>query len=427
MDQLFWGISSCNRLIEIFTDNIGADAPIIAELQALRAFYYYCLLDLFGNIPIETGFATAVENPSQSPPQEVFTFIESQMLAAIPRLSEDKAATYAKMNKWIAYTVLAKMYLNANNYNAGDHWQEAADAANQVINSGAYELESGYFANFRLQNEGSAENIFVVPFDNLNTGDIFNIIGRYTHQSIPATFDYPNGTSWGGVSIQEDFYNAFDPNDKRLGMFFVGQQYTGAAGPSWDNEIGFFYSNPKDEFKLTDCAEDKDRFVGVLDQLPAYVSDCNVSITVGYDFSDDGRCSYENGARCAKWELEPGAANRGRGSNDYAIYRYAHVLLIRAEALWRMDPGSAEALMLVNQIRERAGIDPRTEIVEEELMQEFQQELCMENHARTIQIRYGRWEDQWFEKTRQDPTRRLYPIPLLQLQANTNLVQNPGY
>jgi hypothetical protein len=399
----------------------------VAELRALRAFYYYVLLDLFGNVPIETGFATADPSPSQSSPAEVFSFIESEMLAAIPSLSEDKGSTYAKMNKWVAYTVLAKMYLNANNYNSGDQWQKAADAANQVINSSAYTLESGYFANFRINNEGSQENVFVVPYDNVNTGGSFMITGRYTHQSVTATFDYPNGTSWGGVSIQEDFYNAFDPNDKRLGMFFMGQQYTSSAGPGWDDEIGFFYANPQDQFRLIDCAEDRDRFVGVLDQLPAYASDCNVVITPGFDFTADGRCSYENGARCAKWEFAPGAPESNRRSNDYAIFRYAHVLLIRAEALWRTNPGSDEALMLVNQIRDRAGIDPLTQLTTETLMREFQQELCMENHARTILIRYGRWQDPWFEKPATDASRLLYPIPLLQLQANTNLSQNPGY
>ena len=425
--SFFGGISSCNRLIEIFTENIGADAPVIAELRALRAFYYYTLMDLYGNVPLETRFAAANPAPSQSSPAEVFAFVETELLEAIPKLSEDKAATYAKMNKWVAYTILAKMYLNANNYNAGDHWQEAADAANMVINSGFYEIETLYFTNFLVNNEGSRENIFVVPFDKVNTGGLFGVIRRATHQSVTWTLGYPAGTSWGGVSIQEDFYNAFDSADKRKGMFFIGQQYTLQAGPTWSEEFGFFYQNPKDEFKLVDCAEDVDRFVGVLDQLLPEASDCNVNIVPGYWFTNDGRTGYENGARYAKWELETGASNTGIMSNDYAIFRYSHILLMRAEALWRVDNGSAEALVLVNQIRNRAGLDPLGALTEDDLFWEFEKELAMENHTRTILIRYGKWLDPWFQKDQRDASRLLYPIPQAQLQANPNLAQNPGY
>ncbi|MBA4745703.1 MAG: RagB/SusD family nutrient uptake outer membrane protein [Muricauda sp.] len=423
----FGGVSSCNRLIEIFTENVGSDSPIVFELRALRAFYYYTLLDLFGNVPLETSFSDANPSPEQSSPEEVFAFIESELLEVIPGLSEDKGATYAKMNKWVAWTVLAKMYLNANNYNAGDHWVEAAEAANNVINSGAYQIEPFYFSNFMVDNEGSQENIFVVPYDKVNTGEQFAIIRRATHQSVTGTLDYPAGTSWGGVSIQEDFYNAFEENDKRRGMFFIGQQYTIEAGPTWSEEIGFFYQNPIDEYRLIDCSEDVDRFVGVLDQLPPEAADCNVNIVPEYWFTNDGRTGYENGARYAKWELETGPENTARQSNDYAIFRYAHILLIRAEALWRMNSGSAEALMLVNQVRERAGVDPLDILTEDDLFWEFKKELAMENHARTILIRYDRWLEPWFQKEQQDSSRNLYPIPLNQLNANPNLEQNPGY
>jgi hypothetical protein len=423
---LFGGVSSCNRLIEIFTENIGADAPVVAELRTLRAFYFYTLLDLFGNIPIETAFATADPSPFQSSPSEVFAFVEGELLESIPNLNEDKASTYAKINKWVGYTLLTKLYLNAENYNAGTQWQKAADAANQVINSAAYAIEPQYFKNFRINNEGSQENIFVVPFDKVGARQ-FNITGRATHQSITATLGYPNGTSWGGVSIQEDFYNAFEENDKRKGMFFIGQQYTIDAGPAWSDEFGFFYTNPKDEFKLIDCAEDVDRFVGVLDELPPEASDCNVNIVPGYSFTNDGRTGYENGARYAKFELGLGPSNTNVTSVDYPIFRYGHVLLMRAEALWRMDNGSSEALVLVNQIRNRAGLDPLSSLTEDDLFWEFEKELAMENHTRTILIRYGRYLEPWFQKEQRDESRLLFPIPQNQLQANPNLNQNPGY
>ena len=114
-------------------------------------------------------------------------------------------------------------------------------------------------------------------------------------------------------------------------------------------------------------------------------------------------------------------------SNDYAIFRYAHILLMRAEALWRINNGSTEALVLVNQIRGRAGLDALGALTEDDLFWEFEKELAMENHTRTILIRYGKFLDPWFQKEQRDESRLLFPIPENQLQANTNLNQNPGY
>jgi hypothetical protein len=54
-------------------------------------------------------------------------------------------------------------------------------------------------------------------------------------------------------------------------------------------------------------------------------------------------------------------------------------------------------------------------------------ELALENHARNTTIRFGHYEDPWFLKTDADPSKRWFPIPQDQLQANTNLKQNPGY
>ncbi|MEC7262687.1 MAG: RagB/SusD family nutrient uptake outer membrane protein, partial [Bacteroidota bacterium] len=130
------GISACNRLIEIFSnnENVGADAPIISELRTLRAFYYYILLSNFQNIPIETRFAEADPAPAQVSPQESFSFIETELLESIDNLTEDKASSYAKVNRWVGYTILAQLYLNSERITGTPKWQQAADAANVVIN-----------------------------------------------------------------------------------------------------------------------------------------------------------------------------------------------------------------------------------------------------------------------------------------------------
>lgn len=223
------GVSACNRIIEILQNYLEPNDPVFAELRTLRALYYWMLLDLYGNIPLVTSFASAEAQPFQATPAEVYAFLEEELLASVELLNEDKGTTYAKINKWVGYTLLAKIYLNAERYGGGPQWQKAADAANAVINSTKYSLEDGYFANFRIENEGSKENIFVVPYDKQNAGQ-FDIRYKGLQQSADASFGFTE-SPWGGFSIQTDFYNSFAENDKRRGMFIVGQQYTVQAEP----------------------------------------------------------------------------------------------------------------------------------------------------------------------------------------------------
>ena len=141
-------------------------------------------------------------------------------------------------------------------------------------------------------------------------------------------------------------------------------------------------------------------------------------------------------------------------NNDHAIFRYAHALLIRAEALWKLDPGNSEALALVNQVRARANASQLTSLdgvlsfmVSEggnsvpggELLNELGREMFAEKFRRTDLIRWGYFTevDKWippfnnpgdiikagdeFEYT------TLFPIPRTALEAGSNLNQNPGY
>ena len=113
-------------------------------------------------------------------------------------------------------------------------------------------------------------------------------------------------------------------------------------------------------------------------------------------------------------------------------------MLTRAEALWRANNGSAEALNLVNQIRNRAGLDNLSSLTEDDLYHEFKKEMALEGFSRATTIRFDKWEDDWFLKgignqkgvpstNLKDVTRRILPIPQGALDANSNLKQNPGY
>ena len=163
------------------------------------------MLQAYGNIPIESRFADADPSPSQVSPQEAFNFIEKELLESIDLLSESKdISTYGKVNKYVAYSILTDMYLNSERITGVAKWSEAASASNFVINNGGYSLTSGYFANFRAENEGSTENIWVIPYARDIFGG-FSVRMQALHQSSPGTFNL-DATPWGGFAFQTEFY-----------------------------------------------------------------------------------------------------------------------------------------------------------------------------------------------------------------------------
>ena len=426
------GISTCNRLIEIISNTPEPSEQAIAQLRGLRAFYFYHMLQAYGNIPIETRFSDADPAPKQVTPHVAFDFIENELLECVDKLPISKGIdTYGKVNKYAGYSILTQLYLNSERITGVSKWAEAASAAKVVIDEGGYQLTPGYFANFRAANEGSTENIWVVPYEEGSNCCFGPVLHTYLG-SFDKTFDL-DWNPWAGYSFQAEFYNSFEDEDLRKGMFIVGQQYTKEAGPGWTDKAGFGYANPKDEFKLENCAEDFN-FFDPADQ--ALLPDgCNIFITPDYT-EIDGRYPNVNGAKWGKWE-----ALQGQGFNsdaDFTIYRLGGVLLARAEALWRINNGSAEALSIVNQIRDRAGLDALGSLTEDDLYHEIKKELALEGFSRPTLLRFGRWEDDWFLKgigtyagvqttNHKKVTRRIFPIPLSALQGNPNLVQNPGY
>jgi hypothetical protein len=444
----FTGVNNANRLIfqiESAVESGVADpdqaATFIPELVATRAFYYYWLLDAFGNVPIVTSFADADPNPLQ-PCSEgpgcfdegrlvVFEFVEQELLQNIDNLSDDPAATYGRMNQYVAHMTLAKLYMNAEVYTGVPRWDDALTHLNAIINSGQYSLAANYHDNFATENSGSPENIFIVPYDRVFlTG--MNLAMMTLHYGSQNTYNF-GVQPWNGWSATQKIYESvIDPEqnpgpqgevwgteptaddagldivqgtlDDRLGNFIVGPQYTAAGDRITDTGI---YS-------------DFDRNGPPLTFTPA-VNDL-----------EEVACR-QCGARIGKYEFETGISGDNL-SNDFVIYRYADVLLMKAEALWRQDPGSGEALTLVNQIRTRSNVDAFDALNADRILGERGRELFWEQVRRQDLIRFDgveggvtRYNDPWQFKPVSEPYRNVAPIPRDQLETNTNLVQNPDY
>ena len=394
-NSLYTGVNNVNRIIYQL-EGVGTDAALqtIKELRVLRALNYYYLMDIYGNIPLVTSFADAEASPSTTQRAGVYAFCVSEIEAVINDLPTTVGgASYGKINKWTAHALLMKLYLNSEVWIGTPQWSKALQHADAIIDSGNYSLTPNIFDNFAIQNEGSSENIFVLVYDKVFSGGM-NLAVRTLHYSSQQTYNFTQ-QPWNGFSSMEDFYNSFEANDVRLGSFIVGQQYDSSGAILLDNQ-----------------AEPEDPNGPPINFTPKIR---NVRDAMRQD-----------GARIGKFEMEMGGTP-GAMSNDFPLFRLGDVILTKAELELRLG-NAGEALTLVNMIRERAGVGPFTELTYENLLAERGRETCFEAYRRQDLIRFGRFNDAWFDKPA-DPSDHvnIFPIATTHLEANPSLTQNPGY
>jgi len=449
----FQGVNSCNRLIAQFqtlvdegaVEQASADA-FIAELKVLRGFFYWKLIDWFGDVPLTLDFATAEAQPSRTPRAEVFNTIVADLETEVPKLPDAvDGTTYGRMNRWAGYALLANMYLNAEVYTGTAQWAKASAACDQIINSGKYSLESDYFANFNVNNSGSSEFIFAIPYDQVFFTE-FNLIMRTLHYGSQDTYNL-TAQPWNGYCTLEEFYNSYADGDRRKGgvgtvdgpyagrgNFLAGYQFKSNGDPVTDD--GFEQPNPD---------RTPEPLLGDPDQ--AHLNFGNMGSGRPQIHELGPQALRQDGIRIGKWEFGQGATNNM--SNDRAVFRYGHILLIKAEAEWRQG-NTAEALTYVNQIRQRADVPDLTTLdgplsfdiaggTEDggELFNELGREMFAESYRRMDMIRWGyftRVED-WvipFYNPQDvlilDEYTNLYPVPKAQEDSNPNLLpRNAGY
>jgi hypothetical protein len=449
----FSGVNTANRLIyqfQVLVDNGQVDQTTadayIAELETVRGFFYWQLIDMYGNVPLVFDFATAEATPPTVARATVFDAIVSNLEAAVPKLSTAvDGTTYGRMNYYAGQTLLAKLYLNAEVYSGTAMWDEVITACDAVINSGAYSLESNYFANFDVNNSGSKEFIFAIPYSEVFFQG-FAIAVQSLHYGSQMTYNL-QAQPWNGFCTLEEFYNSYDDDDLRKGdvgtldgpavkrgNFIAGYQYTSGGDLVMDDGFEAAQPNRQPVPLLGDPDGEPLNFGNMFSTQP--------------QINELGPQAYrQSGVRIGKWEIEMGG-HPGNMSNDYAVFRYADVLLMKAEALWRTG-NAAEALTLVNQIRNRAGVADLTtldgplsydmtggDVSGGELFNEIGREMFAENHRRQDLIRWGFYTDvdKWVlpyynpqDVLKTDDYTNLFPIHRDKLDANPNLEQNPGY
>lgn len=394
---------------------------LISELRALRALYYYLLMDAFGNVPIvtEADLTNIGTLPTQSTRRQVFDFIEKELLEVLPVISETKV--YGKMNKWAAKMILAKIYLNAEVYIGQSKYQEAIAQVDDIINSGLYQLEPNYHNNFITQNQGSREQIFSVIFDTTRAG-WFHYHWKTLHPASSATYNL-GSAPWGGSGAIPQFVDTYEEGDDRFNIWIRGPQFSSSGQPIFNS------MDPS----IRDVQLNYQNFMG----------------------SIDGTREYE-GYRVGKYEIAIGTV--GPLSNDVPLFRYADALMIKAECLLRTG-NAAQAAQIVTEVRTRSFQNQEDAVVTADeltsgsryeygnyesgvitnleggadipfgrFLDELGYEFAAEFHRRQDLIRFGVYtRKSWFSHRPNGDHRTIFPIPQSAIEANPNLTQNPGY
>ncbi len=439
----FGGVNTANRLIfqfEVLVEDGAMEAAeaaaFIAELRVIRGFFYWQLIDMFGNVPLVTDFETAEALPATVPRAEVYAWLVADLEDAVPLLSKlVDGTTYGRMNYWAGQTLLAKLYLNAEVYTGVPAYSQAAAACTDVIDNGEYVLTGNYFDNFAAGNTGTSEMIFAIPYDQVYYGG-FNIAVRSLHYSSQYTYNL-TAQPWNGFCTLEEFYNSYEETDLRRGD--VGT-LEGPAIKRGNFVAGFQYN--------ADGTQTMDDGAGAADPDGKHLNFGSIG-SGEPQINELGPQAYRQaGVRIGKWEIEMGGIPSDM-NNDYAVFRLADVILMKAEALWRQNPADAGVLPLVNDIRLRAGVDDMTSvdgpvsfdmagpvIPGGELYNEIGREMFGENTKRQALIRWGLFDDValWAlpfnnpgDVLVEGEHTTLFPIHRDKITANPNLIQNPGY
>lgn len=383
--RFYKGIVEANRLIELFEASEQNPAIIssIAKLKIMRAYYYYLLIDNYGNVPYVTEFKNAEDFPGKTDRAIIFNSITKEIKDNVEFVS---GSSKTAVTKGMAYSLLAKLYLNAQVYANVTRWDSAEMACDSVLKLG-YALEADPLAPFATNNSASTENIFTIPYDeNSYTG--FNLHMRTLHYNHNLSFDMSVGP-WNGFAATEQHYNTYSNNDKRKsGYFLVGQQFTIANSPITDPVAGSpLIINP---------------------HIPALIMDDSYT-------PQEVRMS---GARVKKFEIKKGA--KDNLSNDFPIFRLGDIYLMKSEARVRQGLNGDSWL---NEIRLRAGLTGITGATLDDILAERGRELFWEAHRRQDLIRFGKFNQGWWEKTASDASRRTFPIPQWVIDSNPNLAK----
>ena len=400
--RIYYQITLCNEFIYQSRDErldergfSDADKEMIRmyrnEARFLRSLSYFHAMDLFGNVPFVTEEdRVGAFQPERITRTDLFNYVESELIDLSNVLSAAGTVDYGRATREAAKTLLAKIYLNAEVYSGTNRYDDCRNYCEQVINSGAFQLDMDYQHLFLADNQNSSEVIFPVVYDGLYAqtwgGTTYLVCGALGGSMNAA--DYGVNGKWGGLRSTSAFVNKF---------------------PDTTEDSRFLFYRDGQELEITN--------LGTFTQGYAYPKYKNVT-SVGDVGSNNGTSAHVD--------------------IDFPMFRLADVYLMLAESAYRNgDQGTA--LNYVNMLRERAygnSNNNMSSINLDDILDERSRELAWEGSRRTDLIRFGKftsgdyvWPFKGGDVSGVGTSSHLdlYPIPTSDLILNPNLIQNPGY
>jgi len=385
------GISNANlslaKIPGIVMD--GAEAKrLLGEARFLRAWYYFNLVQMFGNIPLITepiDLKSEQLRPKQAAPEEVYKLIVDDLTTAeqsgLPWTDASGKATLGAVK-----SLLAKVYLTMAGYplqKGNAYFDLAAKKAAEVLDSKQFKLFESYGDLHNPAKKNTEENIFMIQYKTqVIPGSWQSLIIPY-NKNISA---YSAET--GGIYATADFVKSYAAGDLRAkeGQFFF-TKFTNQDNRNLEVDLGGYFL-----YKLFD----------VTAQTTTANSDLN-----------------------------------------WSLIRYADILLIYAEASNEVSGPGAKAYDAVNLVRTRAKLPALTGLTKEQLREaiwrERWYELCFENVTWFDMVRLRKafnlttkgFDNYVGHKFSYGPVLKerelLFPIPSRELRNNPNLVPTKGY
>lgn len=386
---MFAGVNRANFLLE-FKDK--TDFPkrneVIAQATFLRAYYYFELVKFFGDVPLAVDKRLLFGDQNTidlSPASDVYAQIETDLIFAANNLPIAQAEI-GRVTKGAAQALLGKVYIYQ------DKFDEASGVLDQVIASGAYSLVDDYASSFENTNENNAESVFEIQYSDIE------------------------GAGFGCLQCSEG----------NVAVGFNGIR--NFNGPLF--ESGFSFNVPTQETYDAFTDDDIRRDVAILN-IVAFAE-------ANQDFNNGAGVSYTEGFEHTgfynrKYIPRIGDSNIGdqnlTNPNNYRAIRYADVLLLAAEAHNRGTGPDATALNYLNQVRQRAGLDPESSTgatLTAAIYNERRLELVGEGHQFFDLVRTQRaaQEINGFTAGKNE----VFPIPAIEIAlAGNRWAQNNGY
>lgn len=449
-------------------------AGALHEMIAMRAYLNMLLLDGWG-LALKKDSSDELSKVLRG--QDAVEYIESELSSVVDVINTNRAP--GRITQAAVWGFLARLHLNAAVYRdpygtpnfSNEDMNKVIEYTSNIINSNKFSISPEYFALFNDENNSNNELIFALD----QRGVLKREHSRWAYWSLAGSWfprpEFPSADGTDGPAVTSDFYqtwvDAYGNTDPAADARFYQKNIMVPAAQMADFESrenllateteNSYYCVAPNDFEM-----DRGILRGVLwgprkgsdgkfltcdggvqimpiQQRKGNGPDRNVGYvnhTLRVDFTNEG--SYHNtGYRVAKYQASRTSPNlNGYSSVDLVLMRLAEIYLMRAEAKLRSGD-AAGALSDVNTMRagrtaRPAQTPPPLESLNLETMfRERGFELYWEGFRRTDQIRFGKYEDSWTEKSDTNVNSRLFPIPQNAVDAASGiegfLEQNQGY